>query len=76
MRRSEGGTQAWPAGELTVRFFGEDILRDVGGLADANGVDGPHSQDILLLWDDAFFHAVLEFLDWTGVDPHPLLCAG
>lgn len=76
MRRCNGGRQAWPAGGLTVRFFGEDILRDVGRLADAHGVDGSHSQDVLLFRDNAFFHAVLEFLDWTGIDPHPLLCTG
>lgn len=61
---------------LTVGFFGKDVLGDVRGIADAHGIDGSHSQDVLLLRDDAFLHTVLEFLHRTRVDPHPLLCSG
>lgn len=61
---------------LTVGLFGEDVLGDVGGLADSDGVDGPHSQDVLLLGDHALLHAVLQLLHRAGVDPHPLLRPG
>lgn len=60
---------------LTVRLSGEDVLRDVGGLADPDSVDGPHSQDVLLLWDNSLLHTVLQLLHRTRVHPHPLLRA-
>lgn len=43
---------------LTVRVFGKDILRDVRRLTDSDKVDGPHSQDVLLLRDQALLHTV------------------
>lgn len=60
---------------LTVRVFGENILGDVGGLANSDSVDCPHSQDVLFLGDHTFLYAVLQLLHWTGIDPHPLLCS-
>lgn len=64
-----------PVDVLTVRVCSKDVLRDVRRLTDSDGIDGSHSQDVLLLGDDALLNAVLQLLHWTGVDPHPFLCS-
>lgn len=56
---------------LTVWIFGEDLVRDFGWIADANGVDGTNSDDVLLLWFDSIVDPEVELFDGSVVDPEP-----
>lgn len=56
---------------LTVGILGEDLVGDLGGVANANRVDGANSDDILLLWFYSIFYPEFEFLDGSAVDPKP-----
>lgn len=56
---------------LTVRILGEDLVRDLRGVANANRVYGANSDDILLLWFYSIFYPELELLDGSAVDPKP-----
>lgn len=57
---------------LTVGILGEDLVGDLGGIANANRVDGTNSDDVFLLWFDSIVNPELELLDGSVVDPEPL----
>lgn len=57
---------------LTVGILGEDLVGDVGGIANTNRVDGTNSDDVLLLWFDSIINPKLKLFDGSVVDPQPL----
>lgn len=57
---------------LTVRILGEDLVRDIRGIANANRVDGTDPDDVLLFWFDSIVNPELKLLDGSVVDPEPL----
>lgn len=57
---------------LTIGILGEDFVRDLGGVAHTDGVDGTDPDDVLLLWFDSILDSEVELFDGPVVDSEPL----
>lgn len=62
-------------GVLTVWVFGNHVFRDFRWLADTNGIDSSHSQNVFLVRNNTFLNLEFQVFYWARINSHPFLSA-